>query len=837
MSVHHTPSGQEVHLAERLGGGGEGTVYAVRGRPTVVAKIYNSAMSGDREQKLRAMVALGTPQLAAITAWPSELILSGCHVIGFIMPRAIEAQEAHVLYGPKSRKQSFPNASYSFLVGAAANVARAFATVHDNGIVVGDVNDRLAMIAQSGVVRLIDCDSFQLMAGSTKFLCDVGVDNFTPPELQGLPYRNLERTRQHDNFGLAVLLFHLLFLGRHPFAGRHRGAAHLEIPDAIKQHRFAYSSEKQRTATDQPPNTPTLVSAGTSIAQMFERAFAPDAASGKSQRPSADDWVEALEGLFKRLVKCRENGVHAYDKSLPDCPWCKIELQTRIELFNYVQPEGSTTTAVDVDAIWQAIEGMSSFALRDTPQLLSIKATLSPSREVALVKQGAAAAIQVQNAEIKRRAAEANVKRVERELANAQAGETAAKASVDAFEVDKARLPALLATLARANQLRSLQEFSTVASWIAFFGALLAWGQKAPAVAIPITIIAALCWLSFFILQSLLNKAGTPAKLKSDVQALQTAVELGLSARENVLQSAITDRQSAQNLLLAAQASAYNAMVEENDIRSSLTAIVHIGEQKVKTLNTAEQQSSQRYATAQLAHSELRKELSAIFAEVHRLRGEAQRNVAQIQQLEIQRTEEHRAATNNAHQSQLAAFLDRFFITKHPWRIPKSVLSGLSSYGIETAADITRTAVEAVPGFGPVRTSELVNWRQEKENQFQFDPTTSDRGTRIQAANRRRNAERHPLERHLIKIKVQIEAQILPHHYRSTSVETELANAALTYAQALVDAEALRSPAKVSQSKLSAPTPTRGNTQTYVPAIHQPQNTTRWHKKRKRRRR
>jgi len=33
-------------------------------------------------------------------------------------------------------------------------------------------------------------------------------------------FRGLERSAGHDAFGLAVLLFHLLFMGRHPFAGR-----------------------------------------------------------------------------------------------------------------------------------------------------------------------------------------------------------------------------------------------------------------------------------------------------------------------------------------------------------------------------------------------------------------------------------------------------------------------------------------------------------------------------------------------------------------------------------------------------------------------------------------
>jgi DNA-binding helix-hairpin-helix protein with protein kinase domain len=47
----------------------------------------------------------------------------------------------------------------------------------------------------------------------------------------------------------------------------------------------------------------------------------------------------------------------------------------------------------------------------------------------------------------------------------------------------------------------------------------------------------------------------------------------------------------------------------------------------------------------------------------------------------------------------------------------------LRSYGIETAADITRSAVFAVPGFGKALTTNLLAWRGMVEQTFVFDPT------------------------------------------------------------------------------------------------------------------
>ena len=57
----------------------------------------------------------------------------------------------------------------------------------------------------------------------------------------------------HDRFGLAILIFHLLFVGRHPFAGRYRGAGDLSIEKAIAERRFAFSKNRSETLVDPPP--------------------------------------------------------------------------------------------------------------------------------------------------------------------------------------------------------------------------------------------------------------------------------------------------------------------------------------------------------------------------------------------------------------------------------------------------------------------------------------------------------------------------------------------------------------------------------------------------------
>ena len=49
------------------------------------------------------------------------------------------------------------------------------------------------------------------------------------------------RTPEHDRFGLAVLVFQLLFMGRHPFAGRHPERA-IPVETAMREGLFAFGT-------------------------------------------------------------------------------------------------------------------------------------------------------------------------------------------------------------------------------------------------------------------------------------------------------------------------------------------------------------------------------------------------------------------------------------------------------------------------------------------------------------------------------------------------------------------------------------------------------------------
>jgi len=330
MPTFYDSKGQSYVLTDQIGRGGEGAVFACPTDASFVAKIYHEPIDEEKAEKLRWMAENQDEQLLKVAAW----IVDTLHdeegkTVGFLMPN-VRAKEIHELYSLKSRRVHFPHATWKYLVHTAANVARAFYSLHKNGHVMGDVNHGNCVVLRDGTVKLIDCDSYSIAKGDFRYRCEVGVATHLAPELQGVDLSEIERETRHDNFGLAVIIFQLLFLGRHPFAGNYLGAEDKSLEDCIREQRFAYGERAVTRSVKQPPGTLALDAVSPRIATMFERAFLT------LKRPEPREWIEALEDLSESLKQCSLHVGHFYFQDLHDCPWCALETQTGLMLFPFV---------------------------------------------------------------------------------------------------------------------------------------------------------------------------------------------------------------------------------------------------------------------------------------------------------------------------------------------------------------------------------------------------------------------------------------------------------------------------------------------------------------------
>lgn len=318
-----------------LGKGGEGNVYELQNHPALVLKRYNEPPTKQKLQKLQLMATMRTPAIEAFAAWPIDVVDDGNGGYGFVMKKLVGYVPLHHVFSPMDRKKMFADKGYNFLVHVARNVATAFHHLHEADLVVGDVNEGNILVSASGMIAFIDCDSFQVRHGDDYFFCEVGVPRYTPPELlKKKTFENVVRTTNTDNFSMAILLFQLLFLGRHPFAGKNKSAGDMDEETAIRLGHFAYSLTAERKKLTPPPNSFPITNLPDDVVQLFHRAFE------SAERPQPWEWINAFEALLANMATCSMSKVHSYPAILAECPWCAFRKSQGILYFlddSYIQ--------------------------------------------------------------------------------------------------------------------------------------------------------------------------------------------------------------------------------------------------------------------------------------------------------------------------------------------------------------------------------------------------------------------------------------------------------------------------------------------------------------------
>ena len=359
--------GRPLRLGHKLGEGGEGAVYRLAGHSSQAIKVYASPLAAERAKKIRILTRFSQTDIGRFTAWPSGLVLDEKgQPRGLLLPVVEHGKDIHHLYTPSSRRKHFPTANWRFLVHVSGNIARAFAAVHALGLVIGDVNPGSILVLGDGTVRLIDVDSFQVpVPGGRPLLCTVAVSLFLPPELNQAPLDSVVRTPDHDAFGLAITIFQLLMLGRHPYAGRFLGVGEMPIERAIAEHRFAFGTHAADRQMQRPPNTVGMEILPSRVAALFESAFAPPA--HRRLRPSAREWVQTLDQLAVELAHCRRNPMHYYPRSGSLCPWCNFEQSTGVLLFGV--PATASTQRYENE--YQQLVGLIAAVPRPVPNLVA----------------------------------------------------------------------------------------------------------------------------------------------------------------------------------------------------------------------------------------------------------------------------------------------------------------------------------------------------------------------------------------------------------------------------------------------------------------------------------
>jgi len=137
---------------------------------------------------------------------------------------------------PASTTFHEPTIAFSF--EQRGNVARAVASVHQAGCVIGDINHQAFWSRSGRRPALIDADSFQVSTPNSRFLCQVGVPSTPRLNCRCKSLASIVRHQITMQFGLAIVIFQLLFMGRHPFVGSVRNGETPPLHEAIQRLSF-----------------------------------------------------------------------------------------------------------------------------------------------------------------------------------------------------------------------------------------------------------------------------------------------------------------------------------------------------------------------------------------------------------------------------------------------------------------------------------------------------------------------------------------------------------------------------------------------------------------------
>jgi hypothetical protein len=330
--VSRLASGRRITAGSRIGGGGEAEIFAVREDARLALKRYTKPT---RERHDKVTVMAGSPPAASSNgsrrhvqiAWPVDVVFSDAGAFeGFVMPRIDSAAAIQVmaLYNPQSRHQHAPAFTWRYLLRTAINVATAVQDLHARGYVVGDLNESNVLVTSTALVTIVDCDSMQVREPDGRvFRSLVGKPEFMAPELVGRDLASTDRTPASDSFALAVLVYHLLMEGSHPFTGVWKAPGDPPpIPERIQRGLFALAGDRLLA----PPSLGLPFSTlPPELRRLFQEAFRTG--GPPSGRPTATRWRHELEQVEQGLKRCRRSEHHVFGGHLRSCPWCERSQQ------------------------------------------------------------------------------------------------------------------------------------------------------------------------------------------------------------------------------------------------------------------------------------------------------------------------------------------------------------------------------------------------------------------------------------------------------------------------------------------------------------------------------
>ena len=353
--VVQTASGVPCRVGRLLGSGTQGEVYQCEwGGADFALKWYfpQQAKPAQRDS-LAALIAQGSPTPHFL--WPQDLAHAG-QVDGFGYVMRLRDARYRGLVDLVSGRMDIAAIA---LINAALELTKAMRALHTRGLCYRDISFGNAFI-DPDEGQILVCDNDNVTVNRTPWSDVGGTMGFMAPEvvLGEVP------SRTSDLHSLAVLLFHMLFIG-HPLMGRRMLS--IRSWDAVaqrelfgKQPVFIFDPDETSNEALDTDADPSGECGGTALAywriypQFLRDAFTQAFTAGlriPTQRPTDLEWLNTLARLRDSIYRCRCGTPNYYDPTVvagvlqppPPCWSCghaptlpfRIRLGKKVVMLNF----------------------------------------------------------------------------------------------------------------------------------------------------------------------------------------------------------------------------------------------------------------------------------------------------------------------------------------------------------------------------------------------------------------------------------------------------------------------------------------------------------------------
>lgn len=238
---------KDIKIGVLIGSKGEGKVFEVNEH--IVAKVFHEDRFNESKlMKIHKLIS-GAKKDSSIS-YPIDFLLDEKEIVGYIMPKA-KGVSLQTLFKPSNLKSNFPNWRLSDLLTLCLSITISIKKIHDQNLIIGDLNASNILVQNSNSITIIDTDSFQV----ENYPAEVGMIEYTRDiHFEHLSseggYKNVLKTKFDDLFGLSIAIFQILHTGQLPF--NHIGGEESYQQNIIKSH-FPYSCDSTQKL-DTTPN-------------------------------------------------------------------------------------------------------------------------------------------------------------------------------------------------------------------------------------------------------------------------------------------------------------------------------------------------------------------------------------------------------------------------------------------------------------------------------------------------------------------------------------------------------------------------------------------------------